>query len=381
LERAGSERKGIGNKNNMLDKEAEAIKEDFKKLEVERRCIHEEDEQIEKDSKEVHAEFDKLNLKQESVQSLNESMEKESHKLKISFEGIHEESVVEESSESLEQVSVRIEEVKVKKEHLIEEEKLAEEENKLLWTEADRLQKKKDDLVGRNAEIDSDNDKVQAKLDADMKERSLIAAKNKDVNENLQAAHERLEQIVKERSELRVVSGQIDTEHHRLKAVLEWIQTSDPGNDVALLGLKKSFVKLQEEKVSLMKTDFVLEKSQYEQQEVFSALKKHSDTITDQLESGADKLNEVIKEFEKLKRLKDDLINEDTELEKESKKLKAKFDANLARKSKLTGDFKKAELQSSVVLEEFESLQVKFSPGKLNQCKIQGYSAQLGGCG
>ena len=118
-----------------------------------------------------------------------------------------------------------IEQVRVEKEEVIKEDALVEEEKKDLWEEADKLQKKRDDLLARNAVVDSENERIQAKFEEQMKDRSILEDNDTKINEKLKSTYEELQQCVDQRQNLRKISSQIDTEHNRLKSLLENMQS------------------------------------------------------------------------------------------------------------------------------------------------------------
>ena len=56
---------------------------------------------------------------------------------------------------------MQLEEVRVTKEQVIQEDEAAEVENKQLWKEANALQEKKDEMMKTNSSIDNENEVIQ----------------------------------------------------------------------------------------------------------------------------------------------------------------------------------------------------------------------------
>ena len=242
---------------------------------------------------------------------------------------------------------------------MIKEDALVEQEKKDLWEEANKLQKKRDDLLARNAVVDSENERIQAKFEEQMKDRSILEDNDTNINEKLKSTYEELQQCVDQRQNLRKISSQIDGEHNRLKSLLENMQneTGGPLNDFDILTMKKSFAKLQEDKVSLMQDDLQLERKQQEKDELFQKLKLDREEVVKKLNSGAELWNATMTEFNLLKTRKDEILREESVIETESKQLKRRFDSNAERKEKLMKRHKLSEAESSKVLQEFQSLQ------------------------
>ena len=116
---------------------------------MEKKYIVEEDSKIEKESFKIENDFNDLSLEKEWFIKMSYSLEGNSHDLKSGIEGFMEgRSVGRQSSEffetKMESISEEMNEIKVNKELLKEEDYATENENNQLWEEADELQQEKD---------------------------------------------------------------------------------------------------------------------------------------------------------------------------------------------------------------------------------------------
>ena len=86
--------------------------------------------------------------------------------------------------------------------------------------------------------------------------------------------------------------------------------------------MKKTFLQFQEDKVKLMREDEELQKQQEKVGLDLQGLRE-SRSNYESLDSNLNhKLEEMMKEFEKLKQIKDSILKKDSDLERKSKNLK-----------------------------------------------------------
>ena len=88
---------------------------------------------------------------------------------------------------------MQLEEVRVTKEQVIQEDEAAEVENKHLWKEANALQEKKDEMMKTNSSIDNENEVIQKQFLEITSERNKIVEKDKLLNAGYQVIHQHLE--------------------------------------------------------------------------------------------------------------------------------------------------------------------------------------------
>ena len=107
----------------------------------------------------------------------------------------------------------------------------------------------------------------------------------------------------------------------------EDLQTNN-GNQKDILAMKKSFTKLQEEKVKLMEEDLHLEKQQEECDQQLVVLRENQKALEIEDDRQMELWNKLMVDFEELKSRKQAILDRDSEIEKESKETKRKFDKN-----------------------------------------------------
>ena len=88
---------------------------------------------------------------------------------------------------------MQLEEIRVTKEQVIQEDEAAEVEIKQLWKEANALQEKKDELMKNNSTIDNENKVIQKQFLEITSERNNILEKDKLLNAGYQVIHQNLE--------------------------------------------------------------------------------------------------------------------------------------------------------------------------------------------
>ena len=211
---------------------------------------------------------------------------------------------------------MQLEEVRVTKEQVKQEDEAAEVENK----EANALQEKKDEMMKTNSSIDNENEVIQKQFLEITSERNKIVEKDKLLNAHYQVIHQNLESVCDERKNLRTISDSIDEEHHRLTTILDDMKKQEKDmNDFTIINIKKSFIKLQEDKVKLMQDDLILEQKQEKYQKEHEDFQKEKKNVIECDNYQLDLWEKLMLNFEKLKGRKQILLLEEFESNRKRK--------------------------------------------------------------
>ena len=209
-------------------------------------------------------------------------------------------------------LSKYLEEIKLDKEELINRESENMEENKQLWIEAEDLKMKKHQVIISNSKIDEENNVIQKQCNSISNNRDGLKEQEKHISEKLQSILTKLDQIVKERQILRENSESIDSEHKSLKSSFE--TTNTDLNEQFVLNMKKSFLKLQENKVALMHKDIEMERKQKQLQIEMEEMKHERESLLTKENEQICLWNSLVAEYTILKDKKNVLIQEDEDL-------------------------------------------------------------------
>ena len=136
----------------------------------------------------------------------------------------------------------------------------------------------------------------------------------------------------------------------------ENLQTNN-GNQKEILSMKKTFVKLQEEKVKLMQEDLLLEKQQEECDKQILALREKQKNLELEDDKQMELWNKLMVDFEKLKSKKQVILDKDLEIEKESKDIKIKLGVNRSKKENVMKQFAQLEKVQDSAMTKFEQMQ------------------------
>ena len=134
--------------------------------------------------------------------------------------------------------------------------------------------------------------------------------------------------------------------------------------------MKKSFIRLQEEKVKLMQEDVHLEKQQEECDQQLVALREKQKNLEIEDDRQMDLWNKLMVDFETLKTKKQTILDRDSEIEKESKEIKRKFDLNQSKKENVMKQFAQLEKVQNSAMTKFEQMQQE-------KCSVEQRSEQF----
>ena len=149
----------------------------------------------------------------------------------------------------------------------------------------------------------------------------------------------------------------------------ENLQTNN-GNQKEILSMKKTFVKLQEEKVKLMQEDLLLEKQQEECDKQILALREKQKNLELEDDKQMELWNKLMVDFEKLKSKKQVILDKDLEIEKESKDIKIKLGVNRSKKENVMKQFAQLEKVQASAMTKFEQMQQQ-------KCSVEQRSEQF----